>query len=232
MIKIGAIVQARMSSERLPGKVLRNVLDKPMLQYLLERLSHCSVLDEVVVATSMEQSDQPIVDFCQQFGVSCYRGDLENVAGRFNDLLQEYQFDIFVRLSGDSPLLDQRLIEQGIKVLLKGKADLVTNVLNRTYPKGQSVELLYREVFQAAYPSMKTPDEIEHVTRYFYKNQKRFKIVDFKSDRDYSDIQLSVDTLEDEQMFSAIIHRMNKPHWEYRWDELVSLYQAVNVKIA
>lgn len=227
MVKIGAIVQARMSSKRLPGKVLRDVLDKPILQYLLERLNHCSVLDEIVVATSMEHSDQPIVDFCEQFGVRCYRGNLDNVAGRFNDLLQEYQFDIFVRLSGDSPLLDQNLVEQGVKVLLKNKADLVTNVLSRTYPKGQSVELLYRDVFQAAYPFMKTPDEMEHVTKYFYNHQERFEIVNFKSGRDCGNIQLSVDTVEDEQMFSAIVHRMNKPHWEYRWDELVFLYQTI-----
>ena len=136
MMKIGAIIQARMSSERLPGKVLQQIAGKPMLQYLLERLEHCEVLDGLVVATSVDESDTPITSFCQRYGVSCYRGDLNNVAGRFNDVLDSYGFDAFVRINGDSPLLDQRLVDKAVELFKQHEADLATNALVRSYPKG------------------------------------------------------------------------------------------------
>ena len=100
-MKIGTIVQARMSSQRFPNKVLYEVAGKPLLQYLLERLEHCNCLDAIVVATSVDDSDTPIAEYCQQHSMACYRGPLANVAGRFNQVLDIYQFDGFVRVNGD-----------------------------------------------------------------------------------------------------------------------------------
>jgi spore coat polysaccharide biosynthesis protein SpsF len=228
-MKLGAIVQARMSSQRLPGKVLRQVAGKPLLQYLLERLDHCCYLEAVVVATSVDGSDTPIADFCQELGVACCRGPLFNVAGRFKEVLEEYQFDGFVRVNGDSPLLDQRLIEEGVAIFLKGDFDLVTNVLTRTYPKGQSVEIVRGETFRAAYQFMRTEDELEHVTRHFYNHRDDFRIFNFESGQDQSGIQLSVDTPQDMDIFASIISHMNKPHWEYTLTETLRIYRGLAV---
>ncbi len=156
----GIIVQARMGSQRLPGKVLYSVAGKPMLQYLLERLEHCRGVDKVVVATSSDQSDDPVFKFCRQYGATCYRGSLLNVAARFKELLDIYQFDTFVRISGDSPFLDPKLIELGLEIFCRDNFDLVTNVMPRSYPKGQSVEIVRGAALKAAYPLMQTEAEL------------------------------------------------------------------------
>ncbi len=145
-MKIGVIIQARMSSQRLPDKVLTMVNGKPLLQYLLERLTHCSSIDQIVVATSEDKSDDPIAVFCHEYGALCFRGPLQNVAKRFYMALEKYNLDAFVRVCCDSPMLDQKLIDQGVK-LFNGEYDLVTNTLRRSYPVGQSVEVIrYRGI--------------------------------------------------------------------------------------
>ena len=216
-----------MSSQRLPGKVLYKVAGKAILQYLLERLRHCDGLNAIIVATSTDDSDTPIADFCQEQGVLCYRGSLLNVASRFKEASEAYQLDGFVRVNGDSPLLDQRLIRQAVVAFLGGDFDLVTNVLKRTYPKGQSVEVLCSETFRAAYQRMRAGDELEHVTRYFYDRQEDFRIFNFESGQDYGRIQLSVDTPQDVAMFSSIIARMDRAHWDYTLTEILDIYGSL-----
>jgi len=223
-MKIGAIVQARMNSQRFPGKVLHNIAGRPMLEYLLERITRCQTLDAIVVATSQEPSDGPIADFCKKSGVVCYRGPLFDVAGRFKEVLDKYQFDGFVRVNGDSPLLDQRLVDKGVKIFRKGGFEIVTNVLKRTYPAGQSIEILNALTFIKGYKLMQDPQDFEHVTKFFYRNSQNFKIFNFVSRNDYSKIQLSVDTPEDLKAISLIITRMNNPHWQYGIEEILKLY--------
>lgn len=223
----GIIVQSRMGSQRLPGKVLYPVAGKPMLQYLLERLENCRGVDKVVVATSSDQSDDPIFEFCRQYGAACYRGSLLNVAGRFKELLDIYQFDTFVRISGDSPFLDPKLIELGLEIFCRDNFDLVTNVMPRSYPKGQSVEVVSGATFKAVYPLMQTEEEFEHVTKYFYSHRADFYIFNFVAPQAYGDIQLSVDNRQDMELFAAIVGMMNRPHWEYDLEDVLELYRQV-----
>lgn len=226
-MSIGIIVQARMGSQRLPGKVLYPIAGKPMLQYLLERLEHCRGIDKVVIATSTDQSDNPIFEFCQQYGADCYRGSLLNVAGRFKEVLDVYQLDSFVRISGDSPLLDQKLIELGLEIFCRNDFDLVTNVRPRSYPKGQSVEIVSGSAFNAAYPLMQTDEELEHVTKYFYLHQADFSIFNFAAPQAYGDIQLSVDNRQDMEIFAAMVRMMSRPHWAYGLEDVLGLYRQV-----
>lgn len=226
-MKVGAVVQARMSSKRFPGKVLHRLAGKPTLQYVLERLFHCGSLDAVVVATSSDASDTVIWDFCREYGVECYRGPLANVAGRFKEVLDVYKFDSFVRVSGDSPLLDQRLVDKGVDMFLAGDFDLVTNVLPRTYPAGQSVEVVRADTFMHWYQSMKRNEELEHVTAFFYKNKEFSRIRNFALNQDQSHIHLSVDTERDMDIVGLMIERMNKPHWQYELEEIIRLYRDV-----
>lgn len=223
-MKIGAIVQARMSSQRFPNKVLYEVAGKPMLQYLLERLEHCAYLDDIVVATSTDDSDTPVADYCRQNGVACHRGPLSNVAGRFIEVLDLYGYDCFVRVNGDSPLLDQRVIEKGITIFLNGHFDLVTNVHPRSYPRGQSTESLLASTYREAYKRMRTEDEFEHVTGYYYKYPQEFRIQNFALAKDLSHIQLSVDTCQDMDNFARIVSKMARPHWEYTLEDVLQIY--------
>lgn len=225
-MKVGGIVQARMSSQRLPGKVLRPVNGKPLLQFLLERLVHAATLDTFVIATSIDESDTPIAELCGQLQVHCFRGDLGNVAQRFLDTLDIYMFDVFVRVNGDSPLLDQRLIDRGVTLLLEGGYDLITNVMPRSYPPGQSVEVIQSSAFREACRQMSEAGDFEHVTRYFYKNPDQFKLRNFASPIDYSGIHLAVDTGEDLRVFETLVEAMDRPHWEYTVEEIVHLYHS------
>ena len=225
--RVTAIIQARMGSSRFPGKVLHNVAGKLILKYLLERLDHCEYLDRIVVATSTDDSDTPIADYCSEEGVDCYRGPLLDVAGRFIEVIDAYQIDSFVRVCADRPLLDQRLVDHGIRTFLQGDFDLVTNVLPPTYPSGQTVEVIRSSAMRHAYLRMRAIEDLEHVTRFFYKNQRDFTIRNFASHEDYSAIHLSIDTSRGMTTFAAIVAKMKRPHWEYDLQQILRMYREV-----
>ena len=222
-MKIGAIIQARMSSKRLPGKVLHNLSGKPILRYLVESLERCEALDELIIATSTEATDDPISNFCEAYNLSCQRGSLNDVAGRFSEVIVNCGLDLFVRISGDSPLLDYRLVSEALHIFTKGNYDIVTNVQKRTFPKGQSVEVIRSSTFIDAQPLMTSDYEREHVTPFFYSGQNKYSIYNLESDQDYGHVQMSVDTLDDMRQLERLMALMRKPHWEYTFEDLLSL---------
>lgn len=225
--EIGLFVQARLTSQRLPGKVLIEVAGRPLLAYLLERLARCRRVSRIVVLTSRDPADDPLAAFCRRQGAECFRGDLHNVAGRFADALDYYGFGAFVRISGDSPLLDQALVDRAIDEFQTGNHDLVTNVFPRSYPTGQSVEVVSAEAFRRALAAMSEPIHLEHVTPYLYENHHGFRIFNISVTPELREVRLSVDTKADLDVFSRILGRMNKPHWQYGLSEIVELYRQV-----
>jgi len=225
MMKIGGIVQARMSSRRLPGKMLRDVAGRPLLGYVRERLMQVKGWEGFVLCTSTESSDDPIAHYCQQHGINCYRGDLENVAQRFLGALDQYDYDVFVRVNGDSPLLDQAIIEEGIGLFQGGDFDLVTNVMPRSFPPGQSVEVVNTQTYRHAYALMTLPEEFEHVTKHFYLHPESYRIYNFSAPMDCSGVHMAVDTQEDLDRFAMMLSRMDRPHWQYSLTRMLSLWQ-------
>src|SRR5579862_9583374 len=143
-----------MTSQRLPGKSLRPLCGQPMLQYVLDRLSRLDVLSEAVVATSTDPSDDAIDEFCRRIGRPCFRGSLDNVAERFLQAALAHRLSAFVRVSGDSPLLDQRLVARGVALFTESGSDLTTNIFPRTYPAGMSVEVVRTETFERIVPEL------------------------------------------------------------------------------
>ncbi|MEW6664756.1 MAG: NTP transferase domain-containing protein [Thermodesulfobacteriota bacterium] len=226
-MKTGILIQARMSSERFPGKVLHEVNNKPMLQYLLERLEHGSHGLPLVVATSSEPSDAPILEFCTALGVTCFRGSLGDVAGRFREAAERYGFEAFVRVSGDSPLLDPTLVELAVRTFLEKGGDLVTNVQERTFPKGQSVEVVRKSSFDRACACMTEPADREHVTRYLYLHPESFVIHNLRFEEPCGEVHLSVDTPEDMDRFRRMVLSMERPHWEYDLRDALQLFRNV-----
>jgi spore coat polysaccharide biosynthesis protein SpsF (cytidylyltransferase family) len=224
---IGAIVQARLSSSRLPGKVLHPVAGRPLLVYLLESLSHCAHLADIVVATSTEPQDTPIARLCQELNIKCHRGPLADVAGRFKEVLDAYPFDAFVRVCGDSPLLDHRLIDRALEIFRGGDYDLVTNIFPRSFPSGQSVEVLRTAAFRRGCELMQEADDLEHVTRFFYRHPQGIKIHNFQAEENFGAISLAVDTPEDMERFAAMVAALTRPHWDYDVGSLVRLYREV-----
>ena len=214
-----------MRSQRLPGKVLRDLAGRPLLQYIVERLQRCRALAAVVVATSTDTSDDPVAAFCAARDVICHRGPLEDVAGRFVEIVRAHNFEAFVRVSGDSPLLDPGLVDHGTS-LFDNTVDLVTNVQPRTFPPGQSVEVVRSEALVHAYERMVEPDDREHVTRLFYREPGSYRIRSFEAAQPYGALKLSVDTEGDLEAVAALLGRMERPHWEYGLDEIALLAAA------
>lgn len=216
-----ALVQARMNSTRFPGKVLHPVCGKALLDYLLESLEKCVELSGTAVLTSDQPSDRPLIDFCQASKVRLLRGPLDDVAARFLLAVESFNLDSFVRISGDSPLLDHRLVDRAVRLFRENEVDLATNVGRRTFPKGQSVEVIRAEAFVRACREMKDPADREHVTPYFYRRPDEFRILNFEAPGDHGRIQLSVDTAEDMVRFENLALNLDRPHWEYTWQELL-----------
>ena len=226
-MKLGALIQARMSSARLPGKVLRSIKDKPLLEYTIERLGRVSGLDLLVVCTSKEKSDNPIADFCDTKGLECFRGSLHNVALRFRDALLYYGFDCFLRICADSPFIDQTIVDSVIHQFHAKEVEILTNVYPRSFPKGQSVELIKSKLFIEQYKHFDPREDYEHVSPFFYRHSTQFRIYNLVAEEDFSDCTLQIDTPEDLEMAEKIALQFTKPHWEYSWQELLLLKESM-----
>jgi spore coat polysaccharide biosynthesis protein SpsF len=224
---VAAIVQARLSSTRLPGKVLAEIQEKPLLGYLLERLDRVDGLDPPLVATSDDPSDDELALYCATNGIDCYRGPLDDVAQRMLDAADARGLSAFVRVSGDSPLLDPQLVDRAAALLRDDGADVVTNVVPRTFPHGQSVEAITVEAFRRACADMTEPHDREHVTPFLYRNANDFRITSFSHEPDLSSLQLAVDTRDDLELVRAIVSAMTRPQEEYALEEIVALAQEL-----
>lgn len=203
------IVQARMSSARVPGKVLRPLAGRPLLGHLLDRLARTAL--PVVVATSDDPSDDAVAEFCPD----AYRGPLEDVAERFLGAAAAHGIDPIVRVSGDSPLLDPGVVERAVALWKPGT--IVTNVRPRTFPTGQSVEVF--AVADLRY-APRTQAAREHVTPELYE---RLEVRNFESGHDWGTLRLTLDTPEDAERLDSLFERMDRPPADYALEEIVGM---------
>ena len=195
-LDIAIVIQARMSSSRFPEKVLSPLCGMPMLMWTI---NYCRKVNlPLFVLTSTDESDNQLVGMLEKNDVSYYRGSLKNVVSRYLSFMREHQVKKVVRISGDSPLINPDVI---LKVIEQDQeladADLTTNVFPRSFPKGQSVEVIPRKSLELLRDRNLSESDIEHVTPYFYANYKEFKINNLNNTEDLSSINLSVDTKED-----------------------------------
>lgn len=209
-MKVVAIIQARMTSTRLPGKVLKTVLEKPLLEYQLERVSSSKLIDEIVVATTINKSDDPIIKLCNKLGVLTYRGSEEDVLSRYYEAAKQFNADVIVRLTSDCPLIDPEIIDQVIKLYITQKdvLDYVSNTLIRTYPRGLDTEVFSFRALQVTYEKARLKSEREHVTAYIYKNPDKFQLKNLSYVRDLSKHRWTVDTKEDFELIKQILESL------------------------
>lgn len=227
-MRIGAIVHARMSSSRLPGKVLMPIRGRVALGMLLDRLAIAQELDIVAVATSDLGDDDAIAEFCQGQRVPCHRGPLDDVARRVLDAAEVLELDAFVRVNGDSPLLDPSLVDQAVRLLRDQDVDLVTNVFPRSFPVGQSVEAVRIDAMRKAVRELSDPMQREHVTQWFYENPDMVRIRNIHSEQgDWSSMVLALDRPEDVRALSSVVARMDARHELYGWREIVDLRRSL-----
>jgi spore coat polysaccharide biosynthesis protein SpsF len=204
-----AIIQARMGSSRLPGKVLKIINGRPMMWYLLDRLHHSRRIEKIVVATTIAPADQAIVDFCTNSDIEVFRGDENDVLDRYYKAASKYNADPVVRITADCPLIDPELVDMVITHYIdgKGKFDFVHNGLS--YPDGiVETEIFSFAALSRAWENARLASEREHVTAYIWKNKKIFNIATIEYERDLSKMRLTVDNENDFIIISEIIKNL------------------------
>jgi spore coat polysaccharide biosynthesis protein SpsF len=204
-MNIVAIIQARCGSARLPGKVLMDIAGHPMFSRVVERTRQAQMLTEVVLATSTEQRDEPLVTLAKRLGVPCFRGSESDVLSRFVGAAKAFNADLVVRLCADCPLLDGAVIDQIVRAFLKSKGiDYVSNTLEHTYPRGLDAEVFSPDALLRAHLEARSPYEREHVTPYIYQHPELFSLRNVIHTSDLSDFRLTVDQAADLEMVRQV----------------------------
>ena len=191
------IIQARYSSKRLPGKVLKKILGTTVLERVINQVKKSKKINKIIIATSKHKNDKKIINFCKRNKINCILGPLNNVFKRFYSIIIQEHCKSFVRISADSPLLDYSLIDKAVTLFNKNRYDIITNVFPRTFPKGFSVEVINSKIILNSLLKIKKKRHQEHLTSFFYDNYKKFKIKNFYNKINYSNINLSIDNLSD-----------------------------------
>jgi spore coat polysaccharide biosynthesis protein SpsF len=209
-MKTVLIAQARMTSTRLPGKVLKSVLGKPLLAYFIERLRRASQLDQIVIATTINATDEPIVDFCREFSVAFTRGSEDDVLSRYFDAAVVTGADIVVRVTSDCPLIDPAVVDEAINYFKTNSSrfDYVSNSLAETYPRGMDVEVFSAHLLWEAQFEASLKHEREHVTPFFYTHPERYRIGHIHAARNLSHHRWTVDTAEDLELIKLLIETL------------------------
>jgi len=223
-MKIVGIVQARMGSTRLPGKVLKKVNGIPLLQYQLERMRQAKLLDELVIATT--STSDAIFKFCKENNVQYFLGSENDVLDRYYQTAKNYGADIVVRMTSDCPVIDPNIIDCIIEYFLNNDFDYVSNTIKRTFPRGMDTEVLTMDALKHAYNKAQKEYEREHVTPYIYLNSNQFKIGHYFGKIDNSHIRLTVDTKEDFELISLIISELYEKDNNFTLEHILKMLEA------
>lgn len=207
------VVQARMSSTRLPAKALIDLAGRPLLWHAITRAAAAGVQDEVVVATSTERSDDPIVEFCGRHGFSVFRGSLEDVLDRFHGAAEAYRAERIVRVTADCPLLDPEVVAQVVGDFDPARHDYVSNTVERTFPDGLDTEVFSFDALERAWREASVPSDREHVTPYIWKRPDSFRIGQVRQTPDLSAERWTVDEPRDLEFVRAVFREMGRPRF-------------------
>ncbi len=194
-----------MGSTRLPGKVLREIEGRPLLWYEIARLQQLNHPCTLLIATSTEPENKPLVDFAEDLGIECFQGNENDVLDRYYQACLKFKADIIVRVTGDCPLIDPGVIDRGIDIFLEGNHSYVSNVHPPTYPDGLDVEIFSFSALERAWREAGKESEREHVTPYIWNHPELFTRMNFENSEDWSSYRLTVDEPEDFVLVSKII---------------------------
>lgn len=229
MNHVVCIIQARMGSSRLPGKVLKDICGKPMLAWVVERVRQSRKVNQVVVATTVEMGDELIAAYCQANAIDCYRGDVFDVLDRYYQAARQYRADIVVRVTADCPLIDPQLIDQAVEELQTRGLDFTANRLpppfKRTYPIGLDVEVVSMRALSEAWEKAEQPHEREHVMPYLYSGPALYNTSVLNAEADYGSQRWTVDTPEDLEFMRRLTALLNC-RMDFTWHDVLALVQA------
>ncbi|MCW1713952.1 MULTISPECIES: cytidylyltransferase domain-containing protein [Synergistaceae] len=225
-MKIGAIVQARMGSKRLPGKVMKDIEGKTVLAHVIERIQQSNLIDVIVIATTTHERDDIIEAEALRCGVNIFRGSEEDVLSRYFWAAKQYEIDVVVRITSDCPLIDPKVIDKIVDFHQANKYDIVTNagsdISNRTFPRGLDTEVFSIQVLENAYKNASEKYQREHVTPYIYENSNN--IFYYKNDFDYSKYRWTLDTEDDYILISSIYKHLYKGKHNFYIQDILELF--------
>lgn len=226
--KVIAIIQARMGSTRLPGKVLMDIEGKTILNHVVDRVKKCKEVDDVIVATTTLDRDDVIIKELKQIGCNYYRGSEDNVLQRYYEAALLYEGDIIIRITSDCPLIDPNIIDEMVKYYLTHDYSMVTNagvdMKNRTYPRGLDTEVFSFKILEEAYKNATLDYQREHVTLYIYENEE--SIYYYKNDVDLSKYRLTLDTIEDFKLIKAIYKNLYSGENTFYLKDIIKLMES------
>ncbi|MDO8282160.1 MAG: glycosyltransferase family protein [Thermodesulfovibrionia bacterium] len=199
-----AIIQARMSSTRLPGKVMKPLCGKPMLWHIITRLGHAKQLDKVIIATTDREEDKVIAKLAEEMGAAFYCGSLDDVLDRYYQAAKKFNAETIVRITADCPMIDPETVDSITDHFLKHDYDYVSNTIKPTMPDGLDTEVFSFKSLEKAWEEARKPSEREHVTPYIYNHPEMFKISNYEYDVDLSGMRWVVDQEEDYKFVSEV----------------------------
>jgi spore coat polysaccharide biosynthesis protein SpsF (cytidylyltransferase family) len=200
-----AIIQARMSSSRFPGKVVADLDGQPMVAFMAARVAHCTALDRVILATSDLDSDTPLVEAARTHGLEVFRGPLDDVLGRFVQVQAQVQADVILRMTGDCPLADPQVIGDLIELRARSEADYASNVEPRSYPHGFDCEVFTAEALARAHTYARCASDREHVTPWMRSKEAGLRRANLQRTPDLSEMRLTVDHPEDLHVVRLVV---------------------------
>ena len=221
-----AVLQARMSSYRLPGKVLMPILGRPMLAHQIERLLRCRGFDMLAVATSEAPEDAAIVALCEEVGVACIRGSLDDVLDRVYRTARRYYADHVVRLTGDCPLADPEVIERVVRFHLDHGFDYTTNVFPPSWPDGLDVEVVKFQCLEEAWREARLPSEHEHVTSFIETRPERYQRGNVEWESNFAHLRWTVDEPEDFELVRRIYTSLYPGNPTFATADVLALIEA------
>ncbi|OGZ18334.1 MAG: acylneuraminate cytidylyltransferase [Candidatus Nealsonbacteria bacterium RBG_13_38_11] len=196
-MKIDAIFQVRMGSTRLPGKMFKKIMGKPLLWHVIQRVKASRLVNRIILAMTEEKKDDRIVKFAKKMRLLYYRGSTDNVLDRVYQAAKKFGSDIIVRITPDDPFKDPQIIDEFISYFLKNKFDYVSNTVRPTYPEGLDIEVFSFLALKKAWPEAKKSSEKEHLTPYIWKNPKKFKIKNLTLKKNLSSLRWTIDYQKD-----------------------------------
>ncbi|HEV3142174.1 MAG TPA: glycosyltransferase family protein [Vicinamibacterales bacterium] len=226
-MKTAAIVQARMTSTRLPGKIIAPILGRPMLELLIERLRRARHLDQVIVATTSNASDDVVEELCARLDAGVFRGSEEDVLERVLGAAHRYSVDLIVEITGDCPLIDPGVVDRLVEMHGEGGADYVANVLKRTYPRGLDTQVFRTTVLEEVARLTHDPVDREHVSLYIYEHPERFRLRNLESHlaEEHWNVRLTVDTPQDFALIKAIYEALYPSRPDFRLADVLALLE-------
>ncbi len=220
-----AVLQARVSSTRLPGKVLADILGSPMILRQVERVMRAKNIDQLVVATSDRMDDDALADLCKAHGVEVFRGDLDDVLRRFGDCAADYGASHVVRLTGDCPLTDPEIIDRLISLHLAGNYDYCSSAVPPTFPDGLDAEIMTATALSAAVNEATLPSEREHVTPFIISRPERFRLGSLRNEEDLSVLRWTVDEKEDLEFVRQVYGHLYERNPAFTMQDVLDLLE-------